>query len=147
MLPIEHRPLATWQTPMPRGCGVGYPYRFTTCRRGKWKDPCVMGCGLQGSVTPLRTCTLPTPTMSLEDSSKQERIEEFLRKSLLGEQLINTQFHLFSATSSVPSCRLTQPRVLCANNILLAKSSKYFLDCKWFFYLNMVVAFTSGIQC
>ncbi|KAH0826789.1 hypothetical protein J3R83DRAFT_5207 [Lanmaoa asiatica] len=65
--------------------------------------------------------------MSLADPSKQERIEEFLRKSLLGEELINTQFHLFSARS-IPSSRLTKPRVLCANNVLLAKSSKYFLD-------------------
>ena len=65
--------------------------------------------------------------MSVGDSSKQERIEEFLRKSLLGEEVINTQFHLFSARS-VPSSRLTNPRVLCANNVLLAKHSKYFLD-------------------
>ena len=68
-------------------------------------------------------------TMSLEDSSKKERIGEFLRKSLLGEELINTQFHLFSARSA-PSSRLTKPRVLCANNVLLAKSSRYFLDRK-----------------
>ena len=67
--------------------------------------------------------------MSLPDSSKQERIEEFLRKSLLGEELIDTQFHLFSARSA-PSGRLTKPRVLCANNVLLAKSSKYFVDRK-----------------
>ena len=66
--------------------------------------------------------------MSLADSSKQERIEEFLRKSLLGEELtMNTQFHLFSARSA-PSSRITKPRVLCASNVLLAKGSKYFLD-------------------
>ncbi|KAF8124553.1 hypothetical protein EV363DRAFT_1586821 [Boletus edulis] len=64
--------------------------------------------------------------MSLVDSGKQ-RIEEFLRKSLLGEELINTQFHLFSSRS-VPSSRLTKPRALGANNVLLAKSSKYFVD-------------------
>ncbi|KAG6369519.1 hypothetical protein JVT61DRAFT_14317 [Boletus reticuloceps] len=58
---------------------------------------------------------------------KQQRIEEFLRKSLLGEELINTQFHLFSSRS-VPSSRLTKPRALCANNVLLAKSSTYFVD-------------------
>ncbi|KAG9310054.1 hypothetical protein JVU11DRAFT_10097 [Chiua virens] len=58
---------------------------------------------------------------------KQERIEEFLRKSLLGEELINTQFHLFSSRSS-SSGRVVDPRVLCANNDLLAKSSRYFLD-------------------
>ncbi|KAI9452035.1 hypothetical protein HD554DRAFT_2200073 [Boletus coccyginus] len=65
--------------------------------------------------------------MLLADSSKQDHIEEFLRKSLLGEELVNTQFHLFSARS-VSSSRLTKPRVLCANNVLLAKSSKYFLE-------------------
>ncbi|KAG6377271.1 hypothetical protein JVT61DRAFT_15054 [Boletus reticuloceps] len=65
--------------------------------------------------------------MSLVDSGKQQRIEEFLRKSLLGEELINTQFHLFSSRS-VPSSRLTKPRALCANNVLLTKSSTYFVD-------------------
>ncbi|KAG9310048.1 hypothetical protein JVU11DRAFT_10091 [Chiua virens] len=64
--------------------------------------------------------------MSLADPSKLERIHEFLRKSLLGQELINTQFHLFSARSAT-SRRLTKPRVLCANNVLLAKNSKYFL--------------------
>ena len=73
----------------------------------------------------------PTPTMGqvltgLFDS-KQRRIEELLRKSLLGEELVNTQFHLFSARS-VPSGRVVKPRVLCAYNVLLAKDSKYFLD-------------------
>ena len=67
----------------------------------------------------------PTTTMSLADSSKQERMEDFFTKFLLGEELINTQFHLFSARSA-PSSRLTS--VLCANNVLLVKSSKYFLD-------------------
>jgi hypothetical protein len=83
--------------------------------------------------------------MSLEDSSKQERVEEFLRKSLLGEEVINTQFHLFSARS-VPFSRLTKPRVLCANHVLLAKSSKYFLDRKYFFRGKTVIAF-NGVQC
>ena len=59
--------------------------------------------------------------------------DEFLRKSLLGEELINTQFHLFSARSS-PSGRVTKPRILCANNVLLVKSSKYFSDREWLFY-------------
>ena len=63
------------------------------------------------------------------DPSKQDRIEEFLRKSLLGEEPVNTQFHLFSTRSS-PSGQVLKPRVLCANNILLSKSSKYFLDRK-----------------
>ncbi|KAI9458721.1 hypothetical protein HD554DRAFT_2317104 [Boletus coccyginus] len=49
--------------------------------------------------------------MLLADSSKQEHIEEFLRKSLLGEELVNTQFHLFSARS-----------------VSSTKSSKYFLE-------------------
>ncbi|KAH0826790.1 hypothetical protein J3R83DRAFT_5209 [Lanmaoa asiatica] len=62
-----------------------------------------------------------------DPTGKQERVEEFLRNSLLGEELVNTQFHLYSARSS-PSGRVLKPRVLCANNVLLAKSSKYFLD-------------------
>ncbi|KAF8546793.1 hypothetical protein OG21DRAFT_1527598 [Imleria badia] len=45
------------------------------------------------------------------DPKKLEHIEELLRKSLLGEEVVNTQFHLFSGRSSP-----------------LAKSSKYFLD-------------------
>ncbi|KIJ07649.1 hypothetical protein PAXINDRAFT_158360, partial [Paxillus involutus ATCC 200175] len=63
----------------------------------------------------------------MSDASKQERIEELIRKSLLGEELINTQFHLFSARSR-SSGRVAKPRVLCANNVLLTKSSEYFLD-------------------
>ncbi|KAF8837052.1 hypothetical protein BDN67DRAFT_244089 [Paxillus ammoniavirescens] len=63
----------------------------------------------------------------MSDTSQQERIEELIRKSLLGEELINTQFHLFSARSISPG-RVAKPRVLCANNVLLTKSSKYFLD-------------------
>jgi hypothetical protein len=63
------------------------------------------------------------------DPRKQEHIEEFLRKSLLGEELVNTQFHLFSARSS-SSGRVVAPRFLCVNNDLLAKSSKYFSDCE-----------------
>ncbi|KAF8546942.1 hypothetical protein OG21DRAFT_1490669 [Imleria badia] len=59
--------------------------------------------------------------------SKQEHIEELLRKSIPGDELVNTQFHLFSARSS-PLAQVLKPRVLCANNVLLAKSSKYFLD-------------------
>ncbi|KIJ59615.1 hypothetical protein HYDPIDRAFT_118398 [Hydnomerulius pinastri MD-312] len=63
----------------------------------------------------------------MSSSSKQSGIEELLRKSLLGEELINTQFHLFSARST-SSGRAIAPRVLCANNALLTESSKYFLD-------------------
>ena len=61
------------------------------------------------------------------DPGKLERMKELLRKSLLGEEPVNTQFHLFSARSSL-SGQVMKPRVLCANNDLLAKSSKYFLD-------------------
>ncbi|KAF8546933.1 hypothetical protein OG21DRAFT_1490678 [Imleria badia] len=64
--------------------------------------------------------------------------DELLRKSLFGEELFNTQFHLFSAKSST-SGRVMKPRVLCANNAVLAKSLKYFLS----------VFFTArrGMQC
>jgi hypothetical protein len=61
------------------------------------------------------------------DPGKLERTEELLRKFVLGEELINTQFHLFSVRSSV-SGQVMKPRVLRANNALLAKSSKYFVD-------------------
>ncbi|KAF8124559.1 hypothetical protein EV363DRAFT_1435290 [Boletus edulis] len=63
----------------------------------------------------------------MPDPRKQARIEEFMRKRLLGEELIDTQFHLFSARSPLAG-RVLKPRALCANNVLLAKSSKYFLD-------------------
>ncbi|KAI9458718.1 hypothetical protein HD554DRAFT_1995177, partial [Boletus coccyginus] len=59
--------------------------------------------------------------------SKLEGMEELSRKSLLGEELVNTQFLLFPARSS-SSDRVVKPRVLCANNTPLVKSSKYFLD-------------------
>ncbi|KAG8217017.1 hypothetical protein J3R82DRAFT_7333 [Butyriboletus roseoflavus] len=82
----------------------------------------------------------------MSDPSKQERIEEFMRKSLLGEELVNTQFHLFSARSSA-SGRVLKPRVLCANNVLLAKSSKYFLDRERFIHKTMIVVLISSRQC
>lgn len=69
-------------------------------------------------------CAQPSRTITLEC------IEELLRKFLLGEELVNTQFHLFSTRSS-SSARVTKPRVLCVNNWLLAKSSKYFLEREW----------------
>ncbi|KAF8444479.1 hypothetical protein L210DRAFT_978448 [Boletus edulis BED1] len=50
-----------------------------------------------------------------------------LSLSTRSEKLVNTQFHLFSARSSL-SDRVVKPRVLCANNVVLAKSSTYFLD-------------------
>ncbi|KAF9237960.1 hypothetical protein BU15DRAFT_9434, partial [Melanogaster broomeanus] len=67
-------------------------------------------------------------------STKQDRIEELLRKSLLGEELVNTQFHLFTARLPSPTSGKVQVvgrRVLCANNVLLTESSKYFLDCEY----------------
>ena len=86
------------------------------------------------SRTAVLSHSIPTsPTIPMPGPDKQERIEELLRKSLLGEELINTQFHLFSARS-LPSGRVLKPRVLCANNVLLAKSSRYFLDCTSFLY-------------
>ena len=60
---------------------------------------------------------------------KSEHIEELLRKSLLGEEVVDTQFHLFSARSS-RSGRVMKPRVVCGNNALLAKRSNYFLMCE-----------------
>ncbi|KAI9458725.1 hypothetical protein HD554DRAFT_1692103 [Boletus coccyginus] len=61
------------------------------------------------------------------DPGKLARIEGLVIKSLLEESLVDTQFYLFSARSP-KSARVTKPRVLCASNALLAKSSKYFLD-------------------
>lgn len=67
------------------------------------------------------------PQFATGTMSGPKLAEELVRKSLLGEELVNTQFHLFSARSSL-SGQVMKPRVLCANNDLLAKSSKYFLD-------------------
>ncbi|KIJ57947.1 hypothetical protein HYDPIDRAFT_34652 [Hydnomerulius pinastri MD-312] len=58
---------------------------------------------------------------------EQAPVELLLRKSLLGEELINTQFHLFSSRSK-SSGKVSKPRTLCANNVLLTESAKYFLD-------------------
>jgi len=61
----------------------------------------------------------------MSGSDKDERIKGLLRKSLLGEELINTQFHLFTARSA-RSHKAIRPRALFANDILLVKSSDYF---------------------
>ena len=58
--------------------------------------------------------------------------QELLRRSFLGEELVDVLFHLYSAKSTVAG-RVVKPRVLCANSVLLAKSSKYFSDRKWIF--------------
>ena len=62
----------------------------------------------------------------------QDRAKELLRKLLLGGEIVNTQFYLFS-TKSVSSdvrSRVIRPRALCANNVLLNNSAKYFSNCK-----------------
>ncbi|KAI9458728.1 hypothetical protein HD554DRAFT_2224609, partial [Boletus coccyginus] len=88
------------------------------------------GTGVSGGTSPLGQ---PMPAKGVggrfgkPDPSKLEGMEELLRKSLLGEELVNTQFLLFTARSS-SSGRVVKPRVLCANNTPLAKNSKYFLD-------------------
>ncbi|KAF9228262.1 hypothetical protein BS17DRAFT_877595 [Gyrodon lividus] len=58
-------------------------------------------------------------------TSKQAQLDTLLLKSLLGEELIHTQFHLFSSRS----CRketIGNPRVLCVNNVIASQSSPYF---------------------
>ncbi|EGN92310.1 hypothetical protein SERLA73DRAFT_191353 [Serpula lacrymans var. lacrymans S7.3] len=57
-------------------------------------------------------------------TTKVERVDALLRKSLLGEELINTQFHLFTA-HSVRSHKAIRPRALFANDVLL-EGSEYF---------------------
>ncbi|KAG6369515.1 hypothetical protein JVT61DRAFT_14313 [Boletus reticuloceps] len=74
-----------------------------------------------------KSATSAGSTFGQPSPIKLERIEELLRRTLLGEELVNTQFHLFSARSSA-SGRVMKPHVLYANNALLAKSSDYFLD-------------------
>ncbi|KAF8546932.1 hypothetical protein OG21DRAFT_1490677 [Imleria badia] len=71
--------------------------------------------------------TFSQPIDPILDPRKAECIEELLRKSLLGEELVDTQFHLFSARST-QSGHVTKPRIVYANNALLAQRSKYFLD-------------------
>ncbi|KAG6375023.1 hypothetical protein JVT61DRAFT_3802 [Boletus reticuloceps] len=61
------------------------------------------------------------------DPNTLECLEGLVKKLLLGEKLVNTQFHLFSVKSPT-SGHVMKPRVLCANNALLAQSSKYFMD-------------------
>lgn len=79
------------------------------------------------------------------DPGKLARIEGLVMKSLLEESLVDTQFYLFSARSP-KSARVTKPRVLCASNALLAKSSKYFLDRERFLYKRTILGFINGIQ-
>ncbi|KAF8450976.1 hypothetical protein L210DRAFT_691505 [Boletus edulis BED1] len=67
------------------------------------------------------------PVDFMLDPSKLECLEGLVKKLLLGEELVNTQFHLFSAKSPT-SGHVMKPRVLCANNALLAQSSTYFMD-------------------
>ncbi|KAF9237963.1 hypothetical protein BU15DRAFT_62811 [Melanogaster broomeanus] len=58
-------------------------------------------------------------------ASKQAHLDTLLLKSLLGEELIHTEFYLFSSRS----CRkktIGNPRVLCINNVIAAQSSDYF---------------------
>ncbi|KAG6369516.1 hypothetical protein JVT61DRAFT_14314 [Boletus reticuloceps] len=69
----------------------------------------------------------PGSTLAQPDHRKLECLEELARKCLLGEELVNTRLYLFSA-KSFSSGRVMKPRALCANNALLAKSSKYFMD-------------------
>jgi len=67
------------------------------------------------------------------DPGKLARIEGLVIKSLLEEDLVDTQFYLFSARSPT-SGRVTKPRVLCASNALLSKSSRCFLGREQFLY-------------
>ena len=66
------------------------------------------------------------------------------REPLLAEELVNTQFCPFSVRFS-PSSRVLNPCVLCANNVLLLKSSEYFLDREFYFY-RMTIAVVLGIR-
>ncbi|KAF8431061.1 hypothetical protein L210DRAFT_3004192 [Boletus edulis BED1] len=88
----------------------------------------------------------PGSTLAQPDSRQPECLEELARKFLLGEELVNTQFHLFSA-KSFSSGPVMKPRALCANNALPAKSSKYFMDCEWFFHKTTIASFIGSIQC
>ncbi|KAF8834945.1 hypothetical protein BDN67DRAFT_503869 [Paxillus ammoniavirescens] len=60
-------------------------------------------------------------------TSKQAQLDTLLLKSLLGEELIHTQFHLFSSRSCKNET-IGNPRVLCVNNVIAAQSSSYFAN-------------------
>ncbi|KIJ59613.1 hypothetical protein HYDPIDRAFT_33053 [Hydnomerulius pinastri MD-312] len=55
----------------------------------------------------------------------QAQIDTLLLKSLLGEELIHTQFYLFSSRSKKKET-VRKPRVLCVNNTIVTQSSPYF---------------------
>ncbi|KIJ59611.1 hypothetical protein HYDPIDRAFT_33051 [Hydnomerulius pinastri MD-312] len=55
----------------------------------------------------------------------QAQIDTLLLKSLLGEELIHTQFYLFSSRS-IKKGTLRKPRVLCVNNTIVTQSLPYF---------------------
>ncbi|KAG6377270.1 hypothetical protein JVT61DRAFT_15053 [Boletus reticuloceps] len=69
--------------------------------------------------------TLGQQQPATHNMSDPRLVEELLRMSLFGKELVDTEFHIFSARSSG---RVMKPRALLANNALLAKNSKYFLD-------------------
>ncbi|KIK82044.1 hypothetical protein PAXRUDRAFT_832440 [Paxillus rubicundulus Ve08.2h10] len=65
--------------------------------------------------------------MTTASDPKQAQIDALLLKSLLGEELIHTQFHLFSSRSH-KNATVGNPRVLCVNNVIAAESSSYFAN-------------------
>ncbi|KIJ07650.1 hypothetical protein PAXINDRAFT_19175 [Paxillus involutus ATCC 200175] len=60
-------------------------------------------------------------------TSKQAQLDTLLLKSLLGEELIHTQFYLFSSRSRKNET-IGNPNVLCVNNVIAAQSSPYFAN-------------------
>jgi hypothetical protein len=62
-------------------------------------------------------------------STPQALVEALLMKSILGEELIDTKFHLFSGRSAHTG-KVTRIQALAANDVILTSRSQFFDECK-----------------
>ncbi|OJA15814.1 hypothetical protein AZE42_09162 [Rhizopogon vesiculosus] len=58
-------------------------------------------------------------------STPEALVEALLMKSILGEELVDTKFHLFSGRS-IPTCNVTRLQALSANDVVLTSRSDFF---------------------
>jgi hypothetical protein len=64
-------------------------------------------------------------------SNHQALVEALLMKSILGQELVDTKFHIFSGRSAHLR-KVTQLQVLSANDVVLTARSDFFAECKLF---------------
>jgi hypothetical protein len=62
-------------------------------------------------------------------SDHQALVEALLMKSILGQDLVDTKFHLFSGRSPLSS-KTSQLQALSANDVVLTARSEFFAECK-----------------